>query len=373
MNNISKSILFITLAVFMAACGKPDKKSQLAKLQKQRDELNIKIKKLENELNINNATSQKLLDVNVMEAKQDVFSHFIELQGKLDGKDNIAVSAQMPGSITAVYVKEGDAVRKGQVLAQLDNNVMSQQLASAKQQLDFATNIYNKQKALWEQQIGSEVQYLSAKNNMESAAKGVSTLQNQLNLSRIVSPINGRVEEVNLKVGQMASPGLPAVRVVNFASAKTLVDIPESYSAKVKPGSEVSVFFPDFNKEIKSKLRFTSKFINPTNRTFQAEIPLPPSNVEYRANMMATVKIKDYTNPKAFIIPISLIKEINGAKHLFIAKEENGKTVARMQTITTGDTYNGNIEIVSGISAGDKIITAGAANLVDGQLINVLK
>jgi RND family efflux transporter MFP subunit len=373
MKTINKPILFLLLVVLAAACSKPaDKKTELANLKKQRDELTVKIKTLETELQVSDTNKvSKVTSVSVTEAKVAEFSHFLEVQGKVDGEDNIAVSAQMAGAITSVFVKEGDQVRKGQVLAQIDNSIIQQQIASTKQQLDFATNLYMKQKALWDQQIGSEVQYLTAKNNKENLEKAIATLNDQLEMTRIKSPINGSVEEVNLKVGQMASPGLPAVRVVNFASVKVVAEIAEAYAPKVKPGNKVIVFFPDFNTEVVSQIRFTSKYINPINRTFISEVRLGPSKVEYRANMMAVVKINDYRNPSAFSLPITLIRDSQSGKFIYVAKEENGKLVARRLIITVGSTYNGLAEITSGIAAGDKIITTGFNSLIDGELIQV--
>jgi membrane fusion protein (multidrug efflux system) len=371
MKTMNKSIIFLILVVLAVACSKPtDKKAELAKLKKQHDELSIKIKDLETELMVTDSNkASKTTAVSITEAQPVEFNHFLEVQGKVDGEDNIAITAQMAGSITAVYVKEGDMVRKGQVLAQIDNSVMQQQIASTKQQLDFATNMFNKQKALWDQQIGSEVQYLTSKNTKENLEKALATLNDQLEMTRIKSPINGSVEEVNLKVGQMASPGLPAIRVVNFSTAKVVAEIAEAYAPKIKPGNKVIVFFPDFNTEVPSQLRFTSKYINPVNRTFQSEVRLGPSKVEYRANMMAIVKINDYHNAAAFTVPVTLIRETPSGKYIYIAKEENGILVARRLPVTVGSIYNGLAEITSGITAGDKIITTGFNSLIDGELI----
>jgi RND family efflux transporter MFP subunit len=371
MKTMNKSIIFLLLLAMAVACGKPsDKKAELAKLKKQHDELSIKIKDLETELQVGDSTKMdKVTAVSITEAKPEAFNHYLEVQGKVDGEDNIAVSAQMAGSITAVYVKEGDPVRKGQVLAQIDNSVMQQQIASTKQQLDFATSMFVKQKALWDKQIGSEVQYLTSKNTKENLEKALATLNDQLEMTRIKSPINGSVEEVNLKVGQMASPGLPAVRVVNFSTVKVVAEIAEAYAPKVKPGDKVIVYFPDFNTEIQSQIRFTSKYINPINRTFQSEVRLGPSKVEYRANMMAVVKINDYSNPAAFAVPITLIRDSQSGKYIYVAKEENGKLVARRLQVTVGSTYNGLAEITDGVAAGQKIITTGFNSLIDGELI----
>ncbi len=373
MKTMNKSVIFLMLVIAAVACNKPvDKKTELAGLKKQHDELAVRIKALETELQISDTTKvSKMTAVSITEAKPAEFNHYLEVQGKVDGEDNIAVSAQMAGSITAVFVKEGDPVRKGQVLAQIDNAVMMQQIASTKQQYDFASNMFAKQKALWDQQIGSEVQYLTSKNTKENLEKALATLNDQLEMTRIKSPINGSVEEVNLKVGQLASPGQPAVRVVNFSSVKVVAEIAEAYAPKVKPGNKVVVFFPDFNTEITSTVRFTSKYINPINRTFQSEVRLGPSKVEYRANMMAVVKINDYRNPSAFTVPVTLIRETQAGKYIYVAKEETGKLVARRLPVTVGNTYNGLAEITAGITLGEKIITTGFNSLIDGELIQV--
>jgi RND family efflux transporter MFP subunit len=373
MKAMKKNLFFLVLVIVAIACSKPaDKKSELEKLKKEHDAISQKIKTLETELKGSDSTSgNKVTSVSVTEAISSEFNHYLEVQGKVDGEDNIAVSAQIPGAITAVYVKEGDAVRKGQVLAQTDNSVLQQQVESMKQQVAFATNLFIKQKALWDQQIGSEVQYLTSKNNKESLEKNLAALNDQMEMTRIKSPINGSVEEVNLKVGQLASPGLPAVRVVNFSQAKVVAEIAEAYAPKVKPGNKVIVFFPDFNTEIISQVRFTSKYINPVNRTFLTEVRLGPSKVEYRANMMAVVKINDYHNASAFTVPVTLIREAQSGKYIYVSKEENGKLVARRLPVTVGSTYNGLAEITSGISAGEKIITTGFNSLIDGELIQV--
>ena len=373
MKAINKILFFLVLILVAVACSNPvDKKSELAKLKKEHDELSVKIKTLETELKVSDTTSRsKETSVSITGAEPTEFNHYLEVQGKVDGEDNIAISAQMAGSITAVYVKEGDVVRKGKVLAQMDNSVLQQQVESMKQQLAFATNLYIKQKALWDQQIGSEVQYLTSKNNKESLEKNLAALTDQLEMTRIKSPINGSVEEVNLKVGQFVSPGLPAVRVVNFSTAKVVAEIAESYAPKVKIGNKVIIFFPDFNTEIISQISFTSKYINPVNRTFLCEVRLGPSKVEYRANMMAVVKINDYRNPSTFTVPVTLIRETQSGKYLYVAKEENGKIVARRLPVTVGNIYNGLAEITKGISTGEKIITTGFNSLIDGELIKV--
>jgi RND family efflux transporter MFP subunit len=373
MKTMTKTLIVGMLVILAAACSSTvDKKAELDKLKKQHDQIAEQIKKLESELKVNDSTNVKLTDVMVTEVQPAEFNHYIEVQGKVDGQDNVAVAPQMPGVVTAVYVKEGDAIRKGQVLAQLDDNVIQQQIAGVKQQLDFANSLYIKQKSLWDQKIGSEVQYLTAKNNKESLEKNLATLQQQVEMYKIKAPINGTVEEVGVKVGQMAAAGaIPVFRVVNFSSVKIMADIAEVYAPKVKVGNDVLVFFPDFNEELKSKINFSSKYINPSNRTFQIEIRLGTSKVDYRANMIAVVKINDYHNAKALVLPVNLIKDSPEGKFLFVVRQEAGKDIARKQKVEIGQIYNGLAEITTGLQVGDKIVSTGYNSLVEGQPVSV--
>lgn len=371
MKLIYNSVLTILVLLIAVSCGTPDKKAELEKLKKQQSEIQAQIKKLEAELKVNDKNALRTVSVEITEVKPVTFSHFLEVQGKVDGEDNIGVSAQMPGVVTAIYVREGDRVRKGQVMAEMESSALQQQYESARTQLEFATNVFNKQKALWDQQIGSEIQFLTAKSNKETAEKGVAALKEQLEMSKIKSPINGSVEEVNLKIGQMASPGMPAIRVVNFSSVKVVTDIAEAYAPKVKPGSKVIVSIPDLNKEIEAKIDFTSKYINPVNRTFLTEIRLKPGDIEYRANMIARVKINDYNNPEAITVPLSVVRETIDGKYLYVAEKVNGQFQAKRRTVETGQAYGGMTEITNGLKPGDQVITTGFNNLVEGQPLKV--
>ncbi len=371
MKSINKITTILLMLILAISCGPADKNKELEKLKKQHSEIDSKIKALEAELNKSNESILRTVAVEVSEVKKQLFSHFLEVQGRVDGEDNIGVSAQMPGVITGVFVKEGDRVSKGQVMAVLESSALQQQFESAKTQLAFATNVYNKQKALWDQQIGSEIQFLTAKNNKETAEKGVAALKEQLEMSKIKSPINGSVEEVNLKVGQMAQPGMPAIRVVNFSSVKVVADIAESYASVVKPGAKALVTIPDLNQDIEAKVDFTSKYINPVNRTFLTEIRLKPGQTGFRANMIARVRINDYSNKDAIVVPVSLVREAGEGKYIYVAESKNGQVLAKRRAVKVGQSYNGMSEITSGLNPGDKIITKGFNNLVEGQPLKV--
>ena len=367
------SVMLVAAVVF--SCSKaPDKKAQLEGLKKQYQELGEKINALESELNLANPVKEeKAVNVMVTGVTVTEFNHFIEIQGKVDGENNVTVSPQIPGIVTTVYVKEGNQVKKGQVLAQLDDNIVRQQVNALNQQLDFARNLYQKQKNLWEKEIGSEVQYLTAKNQVEALEKNMATLNEQLEMYRMKSPISGTVEEVGVKVGQMAAAGvLPSFRIVNFSSVKVLADVAEAYAPNVKSGNPALVFFPDFNVEIPSTLSFSSRYINPTNRTFQVEIKLGKSAVDYRANMLAIVKIVDYRNPEVIVLPVNLIKDSQDGKYTFVSTDENGKKTARRRQVEVGQTYNGMAEILKGLNEGDQVVSKGQNDLIDGQSIQVV-
>lgn len=365
------AVLFVGL-LLITSCGSTDKQSELESLKKQREEIDARITELEADLKTGAESTKRTVSVNTTKIEKQSFSHYIEVQGRVDGEDNIAVSAQTPGVVTSILVKEGDKVRAGQVLAQLENSALQQEYESRRTQLDLAKNIYNRRKALWDQQIGSEVQYLESKTAVEAGERGLAALSEQLEMTRIKSPISGSVEEVNLKLGQMAQPGMPAVRVVNFSTIKVIADIAETYATRVKPGADVIVSFPDLKQDIKTKVHFTSKYINPVNRTFLTEVHLKPGDIVFRANMIAIVKINDYVNPEAIVIPLSLLRETTEGRYVYVANEKEGQMVAQRRVVETGQSYNGQAEVVKGLKEGDVIITTGFNNLVDGQPLKVI-
>lgn len=371
---MNKLVLYTGMILFLFACGSKegDKKVRLEQLKKEHEKITQEILSLEKELNPLGYVSATR--VNIQMIKKQTFQHYIEVQGRIDGNENIGVSPRNQGGVvTKILVKEGDYVTKGQVLAELDADVLKQQMKDLENRLAFATDIFTRQKTLWDQKIGSEVQYLKAKNDMESAQNGINTLQDQIKMSVITAPINGNVEDIPIKVGQMSSSAspIPAFRIVNFSKAKALADVGEAYSAKVKTGDPVKIFLPDFNEELEQRVTFASKYINPTNRTFLVEVELPVNNITYRANMIAVLRIKDYDNPATICIPQNYIQNSRDeGQFVFIASEENGKKIARKRIVVPFISFNGLTEIVSGLNEGDRIITAGYKDLYDGQPID---
>jgi RND family efflux transporter MFP subunit len=369
---MKKFAYLLAALVLVTACNRStDKKAELEKLRAERDKISSQIKTLEAEIEAEGGSTAKLKQVATTTISTGVFKHYIEIQGKVDGDENIALSAKAAGFITSIPVQQGQQVRKGQLLATFDDQVMQQSLKELETALGFATDIYNKQKNLWDQKIGSEVQYLTAKNNKESLENKIKTLRDQMDLMRIKSPIDGTIEEIPIKVGQYIAPGITTFRVVNFSKIKVVADIAESFSPKVRPGDSVQIYFPDLQQEVSAKLSFASKFINPTNRTFQVECRLTPGKNEYRANMVAVLKILDYKASDAIIVPENLVQKTMSDYAVFVIREEGGKKIARKQVVKPGQTYNGLVEIKEGLKTGDVVISLGYQDLVDGQEVKL--
>lgn len=368
-----RRILLYLVVVFMIFSCSQDKKGKLESLKKQHDKISAEIKALESEIASSGKAAQEgfKMKVTAVEIKKAPFAHYIDVQGKVDGEENIAVSAQILGIVSEIHVKEGDFVKKDQVLADIDASVLRQGMEELKSSLGFVNELYEKQKSLWEQKIGSEVQYLQAKNNKESLENKLKTMEEQLKMARVKSPIDGTVEEIPIKVGQAISPGFPAVRVVNFSKIKVVAEVAEAFTAKIKEGNDVIVFFPDLNTEVKANIRFTSKYINPVNRTFLIDVRLSPGDAEFRVNMIAVIKVIDYAVKEAVVLPINLIQSDTKGKYVYTVQQKNGKNIAGKVPVTTGQSYNGQIEVLSGLNEGDKIITVGYQDIEEDMVVEM--
>ncbi len=350
----------------------PDKIAELEKLKKQQIEIKEKILQLESELASTDTLNEaRFKNVGVTEMKPAVFNHYIEVQAKVEGDEDVMISAESMGTVKQIYVRAGDKVTKGQILAESDDRVIRRGMEEMQTQLDLVTQIYTKQKNLWDQQIGSEVQYLQAKTNKEALEKRMAGLQEQWELTKIKSPINGTVDQVNIKIGETVAPGVRAIRVVNLTSLKVTGEVAESFISKVKTGNDVLVYFPDQNKEIKSKLNYSGQAINALNRTFNVEVRLHQTDGSYNPNMVAVLKIVDYSSPNAYMVPVGSIQKSSDGEFVYIVSSENGKNLARRKTVHSGLTYNGNTEILTGLNEGDKVITFGYQSIIDGDRVRL--
>lgn len=363
------------LAACSAATKEDDKAARLEKLKGEHTDMAAEIKKLEAEVAAENPdtaanASLKAKEVTVTEATPRKFDHYVQTQGRVESENNVLVSAKAPGSVTALYANEGDDVKKGQVIAQIDNSIIVRSIEGMKSQLDLARSVYERQKNLWDQKIGTEVQFLQAKTQKESLEKQIASLEEQNDQTRIKSPINGTVDEIFIKVGENVGPGSPGVRVVNAADLKIQASASEAYVTRIKKGNKVIVLIPEVNKEIEARVTFVGKTIDPLSRTFVVEVKLP-SHPDLRPNMTGVIKVVYFTAPDAIAVPVNVVQTVNGEKVLFVAESDGKNTVARRRVVTVEGVFDNMAQIKSGVSAGEKVITFGYQGLSDGEVIKI--
>jgi membrane fusion protein, multidrug efflux system len=367
---MKKILSLLIITAFFAACGgkkEGDKKAELATLKQEQAALSAKITALEKELGATDTTrKEKIKYISVAPLATTAFNSFIELQGGVVADDEVFINARVPGSISRVYIKVGDRVSAGQVVAEIDNDLFSSQMDEIKKRWELANDVFQKQESLWKQNIGSEVQYLGAKNNKEALEKTMATLQKSTDMYQIKSSISGVVDEVMMKVGSGAAPGLPLAKVVNFSKLKVRVDAPETYAGRLRVGNSVQVQFPDIQKEVTSKISYIGAGVNPANRTVKVEIPIRSNEGGLLPNMSSVVKVVNYSNPKALVIPINLVQKDLGNQD-FVMIEAGG--YAKRVNIKMGQQYGENCEILTGLKAGDKLVMVGYQDLNDGDKV----
>ncbi len=363
---MKKIIVAVSVISMLVACSKPvDKNDELTALKKQEAEIKSKIAALEAEINKGDS-AQNGVAISVETLKAATFKNYIDVVGRVDADENVSISSEMPGTVTKINVKVGDEVHKGDVLAETDAKAISQQMSDLQTNADLVNQIYDKQKNLWDQKIGTEVQFLQAKTNKESMEKKMGALNEQLRMSKVISPINGTVDAVDIKLGQMVMPGLPSVRIINFSNLKVKADVAESYASKIKKGSEVIVRFPDTNDSLVTKVNFVSRSINTNTRSFTVEVFLDDKK-EYHPNMVAKLNINDYqSGAPLIIVPVKTIqKDESNLPFVYVAQGN----VAKKQLVTIGKEYNGMAEITSGLKEGDVLVTAGYDLVIDGGAV----
>ena len=364
----------VVAAAILAACSAAtpdDKKAQLEKLKAQQADISKQVQHLEKEIAAENPEDANIRtkDVAITEVTPKKFDHYVQTQGRVEAEDNISISAKSPGVITAVYAKEGQQVSKGQVLAQIDNAVILRNIESMKTQLELAQTVYERQKNLWDQKIGTEVQFLQAKNAKEGLERQIASLQEQNEMMRIKAPISGTVDEVVAKIGEAVQPGQPAIRVVNTSDLKITANVSEAYVTDIKKGNKVLVNIPELKRDLESKVTFVGRTIDPLSRTFAVEIDLP-SDPNLRPNMSGVIKVVFHTEPTAITVPINVVQDINNEKVVYIAESSGKNTVARRKVVTVEGVYNGMAQ-VSGLEPGSKVITFGYQGLNDGEFIKI--
>lgn len=382
------SFLILTLLV-VTSCSENQKQSidelvatdNLEEIRKRKAELDAEqialsedLKKLEDKIKMLDP-QMKVPLITTYKVEEKAFKHYIELQGNVSTDQNIVIYPEFSGVLTRVLVKEGQPVSKGQSLAKIDDGGLGQQLAQMQIQADLAKTTFERQERLWNQNIGSEIQYLQAKSNYESQEQAISQMKKQIGKTIVKAPFSGTIDQVITDQGSVVSPGIsPLFRIVNLNEMYVETDVPESYLANVVPGKDVALFFPVLNKNMNAKVRQAGNFINPANRTFRVEVAVDNAEGMIKPNLTAKLKINDYSNDKALLIPQSIISEnAEGDQYVYtISSNDDGKTVANRVIIATGKTDGDFIEVLSGLENGSEIIDEGARSVKDGQSVKVL-
>jgi membrane fusion protein, multidrug efflux system len=368
-------VIFLAIAAFLAACSaKPADESalkleQLQLYKTQLSELKQKIDVLEQELALNDKTDH--VKVQVTELRPELFEHFIEVTGRVEAEEDVQVSPESGGVIEEVLVKEGQYVSRGQTMAILNTETLKRALDELKIQYGLATTTYERQKNLWDQNIGSEMQLLQAKSSMEALLKRIESTEAQMNLAVVKSPVSGIIDAVYQKKGEIGSPQIPFARVINSSSIRIYADISESYLPKIAKGDKVNVFFPALGKETEAVVNLIGNSINPNNRTFSIRINISNPDGMIRPNLISTIRLRDYISTEAIVVPNILIKEDFTGRYTYIAEETEGKTVARKVYVVPGINSNNLTEVKEGLTSGMKIISEGYVQVADGTPVQI--
>lgn len=374
------SITLLALGVAVAACGdgggpRGDLKAQLKRKKQQLVSLKEEIASLEAEISKTDpdylASPKRATLVTTVPARKDTFVNYVEVSGSVASRTNVNVSPETSGRLVKVMVTEGDFVKEGQMIAQIDDEVLRNNIAEIETRLDLARTIYEKRKRLWAQKIGSEVQYLEAKNNVESLESSLATTKTMLSKTVVRSPFAGKVDEVYANTGETAGAGVPLIRLVSMANLYVNAEISESHIATVKPGQIVEVIFPTTGTTMMARVSSVGAALNPVNRTFEIEIQLPGGNPLIKPNMVANVRLKTFEQQDVVVAPTNLLQDDNRGKFLFVVAEEKGLKVAKKVRVEPGRSTMESTVIESGLKGGEQIISEGFREVLDGGQVNV--
>lgn len=383
---MKKIITIISIALVFSSCGKkemsveelaakgnlPELRAKKQALGQQQTELKRQLSIIENKINELDKTKHQTI-VTTLTLKDTIFKHYTEVQGDVETNQNIIIYPQFSGTLTQIYVKEGQTVSKGQLLAKIDDGGLSSQLAQVQAQTALAETTFERQSRLWEQKIGSEIQFLQAKTNYQAAKNSLAQLQKQLDKTNVRAPFNGTIDQIITDQGSLVNIGQsPLMRIVNTSDMYVKADVPENYLGKVNKGSEVLVDFISIGKTYTGKIRQVSNYINPDNRSFSIQVALPNKDNILKPNLIATIKLNDYISNNTIVIPNSIVqKNSNNESLIFIyTPEQNNSGTVKQTVIKTGKEQNGSIEVLDGLKPGDMIVIEGARTLRDGQEVS---
>lgn len=377
---ISFSVICI---FFLTACGGSDsdldeKKAQLKEYKSELKSLQDQISKLEDEIADEDPTFanqvRKATLVTTLPVAKKTFEHFIEVRGSVTSRRNITISAEAPAMISSLRVSEGESVKKGQILLTQNGETIRRNIQELKTSLELAETRYTRQKNLWDQNIGTEFQYLESKNAVESLESRIASLQSQLSNYIVKAPFSGTIDEVFVKEGEMAQPGVPLMRLVSLTNMYIEADVSEAFLGEFEQGDSVIVSFPSINKTIQSTISSVGQVINQNNRTFKIEVKLSSDLSLLRPNLLAVLRIKDYSKPDALVIPTNLILEDAKGDYVYIAQEaEDGSgKVATKQHIERGQSYKNETVVAEGLEGNESLIDKGFREVAEGVQIDVV-
>ncbi|GAB2789149.1 RND family efflux transporter MFP subunit [Hymenobacter luteus] len=369
------SAFLLTLGL-LTACGDKDPKAELAKLKQEQATNQARIAELEAKAGTAGEKAPvQVTPVSVIKVAPESFKSYLEVQGRVDFDQNATVSARAAGTLTSLRVQRGDRVSKGQTLATVDASVLEASIAELRTRLDLARVVYEKQDRLWKQEIGTEIQYLQAKNNYQALQRNLASLNQQRALYNVVAPFGGTVDDVLPKLGETVAPGAPVVKLLsNSGNGKIVVDVSEAYASRIKAGDQALVTIPDLGEQdLPATVRVVTSTINPVSRTFTTELRLsnPAQAGRLRPNMVANVRIQNYARQNATVLPVDLVQKDEQNSYVLVVSDKGNQKVAAKRIIQTGNTYNGKVEITGGLQPGDQVISAGYQNLNEGQTVSL--
>jgi membrane fusion protein (multidrug efflux system) len=387
---MKKYISLTLFSLLLLSCDSDQKKSTEALIEKgdlkelrlkrsviitEADVLSKELKKIDDAISVLDDNLAESL-VTIFEAKESVFKHYLELQAAVQTKENIVVNAEFSGILMQINVNEGQRVIKGQSLGKIDDGGLTQQLAQLEIQAVLAKTTFDRQKNLWLQKIGSEIQYLQTKSNYEAQIKAVLQLKQQMAKTVIKAPFSGIVDEIITDKGSVVAQGSPILRIISLGNMYLEAEVPEKYIGSIKRGTEVIVEFPMLNETIKTTISLVNNYINPGNRSFKVQIQVPNKSGLIKPNLSAKININDYSNLDVIKVPLSILSEnADGEQYIYIA-EKTGKAnqaIAKKIIVKTGKSQGGSIEILEGLKDGNSIIKEGARSIKDGQKVSIIK
>ncbi len=373
------SLCLVTMLWGLQACqfmqNEPqNKEKRLRQLKQKKQNITEQIQALEQQIKTNDTTQsshEQLTLVNTHTLTPQVFRHYMEVHGSVEAKQNLRITPEISGRIDRIYVEEGDRVQKGEQLVALNKDIIRQNIEEVKTSLSYAKTVYERQKNLWEKDIGSEIEYLRAKNRKEELEQRLTTLQTRLNKSDIKAPVAGTVDDILLEEGEMANPAQPMIRLVNFDKLYVNADVSEAHLGEIHKGDTVKVIFPALGKVQREKVIHIGQVINPNSRTFPIKVTLSQEEEILKPNLMALIKINDMVKDSAIVVPSHIIQQDVKGDYLFVVDQDTTPAQARKKYVSTGTYYGGQALIKEGLQAGEQIVVGGYNEMTDGRKIAI--